>query len=182
MNEGEPQAQLDQAPQWIREFYDAYFAELRSQLERPDVFAQAVPEWMRGYKRVISVFGRDGVLVVHVPVEREFSIYRDDGGKFVYYPALPNALHDLYHLMEISEEPISVLANFMSGDVDIDLGIQPGVSWGVKGYNTPQQRIDVSSGQLTWVAPWSRLIAADFKYLQQYWEDPDRAREEAKTD
>jgi len=69
----------------------------------------------------------------------------------------------------------------MSGDVDIELGIQPRVSWGVKGYNFPQQRIDPSSGELTWVAPWSRLIAADFNYLR-YWEDPERAREEAKSD
>jgi hypothetical protein len=181
MNQDDVQDQLNKVPQWIREYYGAYFAELRAQLERPDVFAAAVPDWMRGYKRVISVIGSDGVLVIHAPVEIEFSIPRDDGSMFVHYPALPSAMNDLYHFMAISEEPISVLANFMSSDVDIELSIQPGVSWGVKGHNTPQQRIDPSSGELLWVAPWSRLVAADSNHLR-YWEDPESAREEAKTD
>lgn len=56
-------------PGQIEEFYGAYFSELRSGLARPDVFSEAMPEFLRGYKRVLTVGGTDGVVVAHFPVE-----------------------------------------------------------------------------------------------------------------
>ena len=48
-------AQMDRLKTQLVEYYDTYFSELRRHLSRPDLFAEAVPAFLRGYKRVISV-------------------------------------------------------------------------------------------------------------------------------
>ena len=76
-----------------------------------------------------------------------------------------------------------MLANFIGGGEDIEIGIDPGTPWGVKGYSRPQQRVDTSGGsaELTWQAPWTRIVVADF-YSLHYFEDPQHARAEARED
>jgi putative PIN family toxin of toxin-antitoxin system len=44
-------AQQEKLLSQIPEYYRVYYSELRSQLERPEVFAEAVPDWMKGYTR-----------------------------------------------------------------------------------------------------------------------------------
>lgn len=165
----------------IPEYYRAYFSELRSQLERSDVFKEAVPGWMRGHKRVVSVGGRDGLIVVHFPREAEVSIDRDDGTNLLRFPSEPDAMSDAYEFIQIPKESVSVLANWIGGGEDIEIQIEPDAPWGVKGFARPQQRIDPNVGEVAWEAPWTRLVAADFNSLR-YFEDPERARIEARDD
>jgi putative PIN family toxin of toxin-antitoxin system len=175
------QAQQERLTTQIPEYYRAYFSERRSQLERPDVYEEAVPGWMRGYKRIVSVGGRDGQVVVHFPRETEVSISREDGTQLLVLPSEPDAEDDTYELTQFPQESVSVLANFIGGGEDIEIGIEPDVPWGVKGFARPQQAIDANAGELAWTAPWTRMIAADLTSLH-YFEDPERARAEARED
>jgi predicted nucleic acid-binding protein len=168
----------------LPEYYRTYFVELRSQLERPDVFDEAVPEHMRGYKRVISVCGRDGLLVVHVPIEKEIIFTeRGTGKRLEHFPAELSADDDRFEFIQFPEESVGVLANFIGGGEEIDLDIPTNTSWGIKGFSSPQQRIDTSGevAGLSWEAPWTRLVAADFNSLH-YFEDLERAKAEAWED
>jgi putative PIN family toxin of toxin-antitoxin system len=177
------QTQLENLTAQIPAYYSAYFAELRSQLERPEVFSDAVPDWMRGYKRVVTISGRDGVVVVHFPRELEISIDKDDGTNLFYFPSEPLQHEDTYDFIAISKESASVLANVIGGGEDIQIGIEPDVVWGVRGFDRPQQRADTSGelAELSWQAPWTRMIAADL-YSLSYFNDPERAKEEARSD
>lgn len=176
-------AQQEKLLTQIPEYYRVYFSELRSQLEKPDVFAEAVPDWMRGYKRVVAVGGRDGLVVVHFPMEMEVSIDRDDGTNLLRFPSELDAGDNTYEFMQFPGESVSVLANFIGGGEDIEIEIEPDVPWGVKGFSRPQQRVATSSelAELAWQAPWTRLVAADF-YSLHYFEDPERAKAEARED
>jgi predicted nucleic acid-binding protein len=167
----------------IPEFYGAYFSELRNQLERSDVFAEAVPDWIRGYKRVVTVCVRDGVVVVHFPRELEVTVEGDDGTTLLRFPSEPDAVDDTYEFLTFPEESASALANFIGGGGDIEIDIEPDVAWGVKGYDKPQQMADTSGelAELSWQSPWTRIVAADLFSLI-YFSDPESAKEEARRD
>ena len=166
----------------ISEFYGVYFSELRDRLEQPDVFAEAVPDHMRGRKRVVAVGGRDGLLVVHTPIEQEIVFTVEASGKtLAHFPAEPNAEDDRYKFVTFPGESVGVLANFIGGGEEIDLDIPSDALWGVKGFSAPQQRVDAESGELAWTAPWTRLVAVD-PYHFGYFEDLQRAKAEAIED
>lgn len=177
------QAQQERLTAKIPEYHRAYFSELRGQLERPEVFAEGIPDWMAGYKRVIAIGGRDGLLVIHVPVEKETILSDPVSGRRLHYiPAEPDADDDRTEdFIAFPDTSVSVLANSFSGGEEIDLDIPTDKLWGVKGFSRPQQVIDPTAGELTWTAPWTRLVAADI-YNLSYFEDPERARAEARED
>ncbi len=167
----------------IPEYYRVYFSELRSQLERSNVLAEAVPDWMRGYKRVVAVGGRDGLVVAHYPVEAEASVDMEDGTNLLRMLAEPDASEDRYKFFQLPSLPVRDLVNYVGGGEDIEIEIEPDVPWGVRGFSRPQQKVDTSGefAELAWQAPWTRIVAVDF-YSLHYFEDPERARAEARED
>lgn len=175
-------AQLQELPRQIEEFYGSYFSELRRELSGPEVFSEAVPDFLKGYKRVLALGGTDGVVVVHFPIKLEITVSgRRSGEVLLKFSSEPDAGRDLYEFVAPFELPARELAEFLSGEEDIGLEISAGRSWGVIGFAAPQQKIDTTTGELAWQAPWTRLICADFNGLH-YWEDPGRAEAEARED
>ncbi len=177
-------AQLERLPTQIRQYYGVYFSELRSQLTRPDLFSEAVPDFLMGYKRVISIGGKDGVVVVHFHIETEITLSETDGERvLIRFPSVLNATEDAFDFITFPESPVIDLVNFISGGEDVG-AISPGMPWGagVAGvFNEPQLKVDPDTGQVTWQAPWTRLAFADFNHLY-VWEDTGRARREARED
>lgn len=177
-------AQLERLPAQIKQYYDVYFSELRSQLARPDLFSEAVPDFLKGYKRVISIGGKDGVVVVHFHIEAEITLSETDTDRvLIRFPSVLDAVEDGYDFITFPESPVADLVKFISGGEDIG-DISPDVPWGagVAGvFNEPQLKADADTGQITWRAPWTRLAFADFNHLY-FWEDTERARREARKD
>jgi hypothetical protein len=131
-------AQQEKLLSQIPEYYRVHYSELRSQMERPEVFAEAVPDWMRGYKRVVSVGASDGLVVAHFPRVLEVSIIQEDGTNLQRFPSEPHADDDTYEFIQFPGESVRVLANFIGGGEDIEIGIEPGdPCWGVKGFSRP---------------------------------------------
>ena len=150
-------------------------------MERPDVFAEAVPDWMRSYKRVVSVGGSDGLVVAHYPVEADASIEMEDGTNLLRMLAEPDANEDRYKFFRFAGLPVSDLVNYVGGGEDIEIEIEPDAARRVRGFSRPQQKVDTSAklAELTWQAPWTRIVAVEF-YRLHYFEDLDRARAEAR--
>lgn len=175
-------AQLENLPGQIERFYDVYFSELRKGLSRTDLFAEAVPGFLKGYKRVLALGGRDGVVVAHFPIGLGFTVSGKDSGKVLLrFSSEPRAAEDVYEFAAPFELPVRELAETISGEEDIGLGISAGVPWGVVGFPAPQQKVDATTGRLAWEAPWTRLTCADFNSLH-FWRDPEQARREARED
>lgn len=175
-------AQLEELPGHIQRFYGAYFSELREGLSRSDLFSEAVPGFLKGHKRVLALGGEDGVVVAHFPVELEITVSGKDSGKVLLrFSSEPRADEDVYDFAAPFELPVRELAEAISGEEDIGLGISAGVPWGVIGFAAPQQKVDATTGRLAWEAPWTRLTCADFNSLH-FWRDPEQARREARED
>jgi hypothetical protein len=175
-------AQLENLPGQIERFYDVYFSELRKGLSRSDLFSEAVPGFLKGYKRVLALGGRDGVVVAHFPVGLGFTVSGKDSGKVLLrFSSEPRANEDVYEFAAPFDLPVRDLAEAISGEEDIGLEISAGVPWGVIGFAAPQQKVDVTTGRLVWEAPWTRLTCADFNSLH-FWRDPGQARREAHED
>lgn len=175
-------AQLERLPEQIKQFYRAYFSELRAGLARSDVFSEAVPDYLKGYKRVLAFGGTDGIVVVHFPIELEITLSGKRSGEVLLeFSSEPHVSEDVYQFFGPADLPAWELAEGLSGEEDIGLEISAGVPWGAIGFSAPQQKIDATTGELVWQAPWTRLICADFNSLR-YWEDPGRARAEALED
>ena len=175
-------AQIEDLPGHIQRFYDAYFSELREGLSRSDLFSEAVPEFLKGYKRVLALGGEDGVVVAHFPVGLGFTVSGKDSGKVLLrFSSEPRANEDVYEFAGPSDLSVRDLAEAISGEEDIGLGLSAGVPWGVIGFAAPQQKVDATTGRLAWEAPWTRLTCADFNSLH-FWRDPEQARREARED
>lgn len=164
-------------------YYDTYFSELRRQLQRPGLFSEAVPEFLKGYKKVISVGGGDGLVIAHFPVELKITISKaDDGDILMQFPSEPYATKNSYEFLQLPELPVSDLVTILSAGEEVGLEISPGGAlWGVRGFTAPQQQIDPTTGELIWQSPWTRLVCADLYHLR-FWENTERARREAEED
>jgi hypothetical protein len=175
-------AQLGRLPAQITRYYDAYFSELRKELERLDLFSEAVPDFLKGYKRVLTIAGTDGIVVAHYPVALEITWSdRGSGEVLIRFPSEPNAEEDRYEFLAYRYVSASELVTLVSGGEDADIEISADVSWGVKGFDQPQVKIDLDTGRLAWQAPWTRLLCADFNHLF-YFQDTERAKRAARED
>lgn len=164
----------------VKRYYFVYFSTLRGELasvSRPS----AVPEFFGGYRSVVTILGRDGVVVAHFPSDRDVTAYRTDGVVSVLIPAGRDGHQDSYHFLVWIEEPIRNIVTGISEGQEVDIAISPGVSWGVKGFTVPQQIISVDqvNAELAWQAPWTYLLCADSNNLD-YWSNPERAKREAR--
>jgi hypothetical protein len=109
----------------------------------------------------------------------------DTGKVLIRFPSMTDALEDTFEFITFPDSPVSDLVSFISGgEEDVGANLPPGVPWGagVAGeFNEPQLKADPDTGRLTWRAPWTRLVFADFNHLY-FWEDTERAKTEARQD
>lgn len=179
-------AQLERLPGQIREYYGTYFSTLRSELARSDLFSEAVSAFLEGYKRILSLGGTDGLVVAHFPIELEITVSdKGNGDILLRFPSEQAATEDSYEFVAPFDLSVSEILELISGGEDVGAGISSGdVPWGfgVAGvFSAPQHEVDSDTGRLAWQAPWTRLAFADFNHLH-FWEDAERAREEAWKD
>lgn len=176
-------AQKRRLPVQIVEYYDTYFSEVRSQLQSPDLSSEAVPYFLTGFKRVISIGGKDGVVVAHFPIDLEITFTETDSGKLLLrFPSIPATEEDSYEFLQFSDASVSKLVELISGGEDGGIGdfAKEGI-WGVRTFNGPQLKANPTTGEITWQSPWTRLVVADLYHLN-YWEDTERALIEAEED
>lgn len=177
--------QLERLPAQIRDYYAAYFSELRNELRRNDLFSNAIPDYLRGYKRIISIGGRDGLIVVHFPVELEITISQTGTEKLlIQFPSVLNAREDVFEFITFPSSPVKDLVSFVNDGEDISDVMPSDSQWGTGVawvFDRPVPKANLDTGQVTWLASWTRLTAADFNHLH-FWEDISRARREAKND
>lgn len=172
-------------PEQIRNYYATYFSVLRDELNRNDLFSDAIPDYLRGHKRVMSIGGRDGLIVVHFPVELEITISKTDTGELLmYFPSVLDAQEDVFEFVTFPSSPVKDLVSFVNDGEDISDVMPSEAQWSTgvaMVFDRPLQQADLGTGQPTWHASWTRLTLADLNYLY-FWEDKNRAEWEARKD
>lgn len=66
---------LDELRTQITNYFEAYYAALRSEIAGHEALADSIPDYFKGSREVATNFCRDGVLIVHEPVENEEDSY-----------------------------------------------------------------------------------------------------------
>jgi hypothetical protein len=138
----------------ITEYYETYYAELRSQLTSQDPATfQSVPDVFKGYRRIVTELGRDGVVVTHWPSSQD---------SFDFHISPDRMAKDL-------------AAEHCGGEQIIDY--PPGSDFGTYEIAEPLQLV-VDDG-VVWVAQWTRL---EISSRLDAWLNIDQARTAARND
>jgi len=155
MNYSELTAQnLEELREQITEYYETYYAELRSRLTSHDPATfQSVPEVFKGYRRIVTELGRDGVVVTHWPSGQD---------SFDFHISPDQVAKDL-------------AAEHCGGQQIIDY--PPGSDFGTYEIAEPLQL--VVDERVVWVAQWTRL---EISSRLDAWLSTDQARTAARKD
>jgi hypothetical protein len=143
---------LEELREQITEYYETYYAELRSQLTGHDPATfQSVPEVFKGYRRIVTELGRDGVVVTHWPSNQD---------SFDFHISPDRVAKDL-------------AAEQCGGEQIIDY--PPGSDFGTYEISEPLQL--VVDDVVVWVAQWTRL---EITSRLDAWLSTDQARTAAR--
>jgi hypothetical protein len=145
---------LEELREQITEYYETYYAELRSQLTGHNpATLQSVPDVFKGYRRIVTELGQDGVVVTHWPSSQD---------SFDFHISPDRMAKDL-------------AAEHCGGEQIIDY--PPGSDFGTYEIAEPLQLV-VDDG-VVWVAQWTRL---EISSRLDAWLDIDQARTAARND
>jgi hypothetical protein len=145
---------LEELREQITEYYETYYAELRSRLSDHSAgLAASVPDHLKGYRRVVTELGEDGAVVSH---------WRAGQDHFDFHISPEKKAKDL-------------VADLCAGEQVLDY--PPGGDFGYYQISEPLQL--VVDDRVVWVAEWTRL---DISGRLDVWRDPEAARKAAKED
>ena len=155
MNYSDLNAQnLEELREQITEYYETYYAELRSRLTSHDAATfQSVPEVFKGYRRIVTELSQDGVVVTHWPSGQD---------SFDFHISPDRVAKDL-------------AAEHCGGEQIIDY--PPGSDFGTYEITEPLQL--VVDDRVVWVAKWTRL---EISSRLDAWLSTDQARTAARND
>lgn len=145
---------LEELREQITEYYETYYAELRSLLSDHSLALSAsVPDHFKGYRRVVTELGKDGAVVSHWPAGQD------------------------YFDFHISPERTAkeVVAELCAGEEVLDY--PPGSDFGF--YQIAEPLRLVVDDQVVWVAQWTRM---DISSRLEVWQNPEGARKAVEED
>lgn len=144
---------LEELRSQVTEYYEAYYSELRNRMGDHELAIPhaAVPDPLKGYRRIVTELGKDGVMVTHWP---------DASDSFDFHISPDQTAREL-------------VAGQCGGEEVLDY--EPGEDFGT--YQIPEPLQLAVEGEVVWIASWKRL---DVSSHLDAWEDPDGAREAAR--
>lgn len=153
---GEPQsaASLEELRRQITDYYETYYAELRTRLgDHSTNLAANVPDSFKGYRRVVTVLGKDGVVITHWPAGQD---------SFEFHLSPQKTAKEL-------------AAEECAGEEIIDY--EEGSDFGVYEISEPLQL--VVDGQVVWKAGWVKM---EISSRLDIWRSRDLARKAVEED
>jgi hypothetical protein len=145
---------LEQLREQITEYYETYYAELRSRLSDHSLALWAsVPDHFKGYRRIVTELGQDGAVITHWPAGQD---------TFDFHISPERTAKDL-------------AAELCAGEQILDY--PPGSDFGVYQIDEPLQL--VVDDQVVWVSEWKRM---DISSRLDIWQNADLARKAVEED
>jgi hypothetical protein len=143
---------LEQLREQITEYYETYYAELRTRLS-DYASPLSVPDHLKGYRRVVTELGNDGVVITHWPAGQD---------SFDFHISPERTAKDL-------------AAELCAGEQILDY--PPGSDFGFYQIAEPLQL--VVDDRIVWVSEWKRL---EISSRPDVWQDPEAARKAVEED
>jgi hypothetical protein len=145
---------LEQLREQITEYYETYYAELRTRLsDHSSPLPYSVPDHFKGYRRIVTELGNDGAVISHWPAGQD---------SFDFHISPERTAKDL-------------AAELCAGEQILDY--PPGSDFGFYQIAEPLQL--VVDDRVVWVSEWKRL---DISSKRDIWQDPEAARKAAEED
>jgi hypothetical protein len=145
---------LEQLREQITEYYETYYAELRSRLSDHSLALSAsVPDHFKGYRRIVTELGQDGAVISHWPAGQD---------SFDFHISPERTAKDL-------------AAELCAGEQVLDY--PPGCDFGFFQIAEPLQL--VVDDRVVWVSEWKRM---DISSRLDIWQNADLARKAVQED
>jgi hypothetical protein len=143
---------LEQLREQITEYYETYYAELRTRLSdhTPPL---SVPDHFKGYRRIVTELGKDGLVITHWPAGQD---------SFDFHISPERTAKDL-------------AAEQSAGEQILDY--PPGSDFGFYQIAEPLQL--VVDDQVVWVTEWQRM---EISSRIDVWQDANLARKAVEED
>jgi hypothetical protein len=143
---------LEQLREQITEYYETYYAELRTRLS-DHTSPLSVPDHFKGYRRIVTELGSDGVVITHWPAGQD---------SFDFHISPERTVQDL-------------AAAQCAGEQILDY--PPGSAFGFYQIAEPLQL--VVDDRVVWVSEWKRM---EISSRLDVWQDADSARKAVEED
>jgi hypothetical protein len=143
---------LERLREQITEYYETYYAELRTRLS-DHASPLSVPDHFKGYRRIVTELGKDGLIITHWPAGQD---------SFDFHISPERTAKDL-SAEQSAGEPI--------------LDYPPGSDFGFYQIAEPLQL--VVDDQVVWVSEWQRM---EISSRLDVWQDANLARKAVEED
>jgi hypothetical protein len=145
---------LEQLREQITEYYETYYAELRTRLaDHSSPLSYSVPDHFKGYRRIVTELGNDGAVISHWPAGQD---------SFDFHISPERTAKDL-------------VAELCAGEQILDY--PPGSDFGFYQIAEPLQL--AVDDRVVWVSEWKRL---DISSRPGVWDNPEVARRAVEED
>jgi hypothetical protein len=145
---------LERLREQITEYYETYYAELRTRLsDHSSPLSHSVPDHFKGYRRIVTELGNDGAVISHWPAGQD---------SFDFHISPERTAKDL-------------AAELCAGEQVLDY--PQGSDFGFYQVTEPLQL--VVDDQVVWVSEWKRM---DISSRFEVWQDPAGARKAVEED
>ena len=145
---------LEKLGEQITEYYEIYYAELRSRLSDHSLALSAsVPDHLKGYRRIVTELGGDGMVITHWPAGQD---------SFDFHISPERTAKDL-------------VAELCAGEQVLDYA--PGSDFGYYQIAEPL-RLTVDD-RVVWVSEWTRM---EISSRVDIWQSPEGARKAVDED
>lgn len=143
---------LEQLSEQITEYYETYYAELRTRLS-DYASPLSAPDHFKGYRRLVTELGSDGAVITHWPAGQD---------SFDFHISPKRAVKDL-------------AAEHCAGEQVLDY--PPGSDFGFYQIAEPLQL--VVDDRVVWMSEWKRM---DISSKLDVWQDANLARKAVEED
>jgi hypothetical protein len=145
---------LERLREQITEYYETYYAELRTRLsDHSTPLSYSAPDHFKGYRRIVTELGSDGVVISHWPAAQD---------SFDFHISPERTAKDL-------------AAELCAGEELLDY--PPGSDFGLYQIAEPLQL--VVDERVVWVSEWKRM---EISSRIDVWENPEAARKAVEED
>jgi hypothetical protein len=153
---------LDELRAQITDYFEAYYAALRNEIAGHDALYDSIPQHLKGSREVVTNFCRDGVLIVHEPIEA-------DNDSYVFESVLDTRVEDVV---------AAYTPTLPSGERATLIDYSPYEDFGTFSLTEPLRQEE--NGR-TYESVWSRMDIASWNNLGM-WRDKRQARGLARND
>jgi len=174
-----PRGKVNRLHYDVKQYFRAYFKELRKQIAAHDPNFEKVPHWFKGGRKVETIVCKDGAVVIHWPYDMETMTYPDKPDSFPLFHMPDELVKERVARYELLWPDPTTLP---SGWSPLIPNYAPGEGFKPGHWPEPRRRLTPWENQDKDIVEhdkWTRLDYTPASRLE-VWRDVERARRQAR--